>query len=94
VLCCVLDLAVPVAPTATGIEWEDDEEVAYFTGWRLPRPVAARPGPRDEARRRQAARPAPARTAPVRTRAIVHIAPRPHLTAADPSPTPPPGEDH
>ena len=27
ILCCALDLAVPVAPTPGGVEFEDDEEV-------------------------------------------------------------------
>lgn len=93
VLCCVLDLAVPVAPTATGVEFEDDEEVVSLGGWRLPRPAATRPPRRDEVAQRRTAQPGaqiarrPQRTTPL-------AAPRLHLAAAEPSLSPPSGEDH
>jgi len=37
ILVCALDLAMPVAPTPAGIEFEEDEEVLHQGGWRLPR---------------------------------------------------------
>src|SRR5262249_46333775 len=41
ILICALDLAMPIAPTSTGVEFEEDEEVVHLNGWRLPRLVAA-----------------------------------------------------
>jgi len=96
ILLCTLDLAMPVAPTPRGIEFEEDEEVLNLGGFRLSRPaeaadrrdVAATPHP--SADRAGAARPV---LRAVVTAQATH-APRIRLVA-DPPPAPPAsGEDH
>ncbi|HEY7650166.1 MAG TPA: hypothetical protein VID04_14290 [Methylomirabilota bacterium] len=96
ILCCVLDLFVPVAPTpAGGVEFEEDEEVVHLASWRPARPASS-PRVRDQhqarlTRERLAAPPAVVRMALEAS----PTAPRAHLAAADPSPAPPAsGEDH
>jgi hypothetical protein len=96
ILCCVLDLLVPVAPTPTGaVEFEEDEEVVHLSIWRPARP-ASTPRARDRhqnglARERLTAPPAVVRIALEAS----PTAPRAHLAAADPSASPPAsGEDH
>jgi hypothetical protein len=41
ILLCTLDLAMPVAPTPRGVEFEEDEEVLHLGGFRLARPAEA-----------------------------------------------------
>ena len=41
ILLCCLDLAMPVAPTPRGVEFEEDEEVLHLGGFRLSRPAEA-----------------------------------------------------
>jgi hypothetical protein len=41
ILLCTLDLAMPVAPTPRGVEFEEDEEVLHLGGFRLSRPAEA-----------------------------------------------------
>ncbi|OLC13624.1 MAG: hypothetical protein AUH29_12430 [Candidatus Rokubacteria bacterium 13_1_40CM_69_27] len=41
VLCCALDLAVPVAPTPTGVEFEEDEEGIHVSSARAGKPKPA-----------------------------------------------------
>src|SRR5436309_12842227 len=41
ILLCCLDLAMPVAPTPRGVEFEEDEEVLHLGGYRLSRPAEA-----------------------------------------------------
>jgi len=96
ILCCVLDLLVPVAPAPTGgVEFEEDEEVVHLANWRPARPASAARA-RDQhqtrlVRERLAAAPAVGRIA----RDATPVAPRAHLVAADPSASPPAsGEDH
>ncbi len=98
VLCCALDLAVPVAPTPGGVEFEDDEEVLQTGAWR-----AARPEPR-EARAPVAPSAGPAervRLGGSSVRAIPRRALAPaHVTALEARPSdtgaasPPSSEDH
>ena len=95
ILLCTLDLAMPVAPTPRGVEFEEDEEVLHLGGFRLSRPA--------EAADRRAVATTPRlgieriRAAPV-PRALVTArpahAPRIRLVA-DPPPAPSAsGEDH
>jgi len=94
ILLCTLDLAMPVAPTPRGVEFEEDEEVLHLSGFRLSRPAAAdrrdvAATPRVSAQRVGAA---PALRA-LATARPTH-APRIRLVA-DPPPAPSaPGEDH
>src|SRR5215813_11216290 len=96
ILLCTLDLAMPVAPTPRGVEFEEDEEVLHLGGFRLSRPAEAADRrdvaatPRLHADRIGAARPV--------LRAVVTAqpahAPRIRLVA-DPPPAPSAsGEDH
>ena len=95
ILVCALDLAMPVAPTPMGVEFEDDEEVVHLKGWRLSRPseVASpheiAPTPRATTERAVA-------VAVPRVAVIAHPthAPRIRLVADPPSAPPTPGEDH
>jgi hypothetical protein len=48
ILCCALDLVVPVAPTPTGVEFEDDEEAVQAHGARSPKPDRAAPRAPDQ----------------------------------------------
>ncbi len=98
ILCCALDLAVPVAPTPSGVEFEDDEEVLQTSVRR-----AARPEPREaRAPVRPSAGPAERvrlggnglRAIPLRALAPAHVTAleaRPSDAGAAP---PPSSEDH
>ncbi len=94
ILVCALDLAMPVAPTPMGVEFEDDEEVVHLKGWRLSRPSEVA-SPHDVA---PALPPATERvvaaTVPraAMTARPTH-APRIRLDADRPAPSAP-GEDH
>jgi len=95
ILLCCLDLAMPVAPTPGGVEFEEDEEVLHLGGFRLARPAEAADRRDVAATPRLSAERLGAATA---LRALVTArpahAPRIRLVA-DPAPAPSaPGEDH
>lgn len=43
ILCCVLDLAIPVEPTPTGVEFEDEEEALHVAAPRTVKPQGSVP---------------------------------------------------
>jgi len=95
ILLCTLDLAMPVAPTPGGVEFEEDEEVLHLGGFRLSRPAEAA-GRRDVAAtpRLNAERVVAATALRAAVTARPAHAPRIRLVA-DPPPAPSaPGEDH
>jgi hypothetical protein len=97
ILCCALDLAVPVAPTPGGVEFEDDEEVVQLQPLRdiKPGPREAGTGRRPDLRARvRPAAPAVSRAAeprPVRHAHVAALDARSSDRAASP---PPSSEDH
>ena len=96
ILCCALDLAVPVAPTAHGVEFEEDEEVIHI----VPKPLLARAvadvrQPRwmddQDLRRPRLPQPSMNRTRPQWLSDLSHV---PLVRGDDTRSLPPPGEDH
>ena len=85
-LAVTLDLALPVVPTAGGLQWDDDEEVVHLRRSRPLAPDAAQepapPLPRLRERARRAVTPPPVRAALVW---------RPLPRASDPAARPDPG---
>ena len=94
ILICALDLAMPIAPTSTGVEFEEDEEVVHLNGWRLPRLLAAE-NQREAAAALPRVVPRVTMTAAPRAVATSRPAHAPRLRlATDPPPAPSSTEDH
>ncbi|PYN98145.1 MAG: hypothetical protein DMD91_15945 [Candidatus Rokuibacteriota bacterium] len=95
ILVCALDLAMPVAPTPIGVEFEDDEEVVHLKGWRLSRPSEVA-NPREVAPVPRATIERVGAVATPRAAVVAHPthAPRVRLVADPPLAPSAAGEDH
>jgi len=93
ILLCCLDLAMPVASTPRGVEFEEDEEVLHLGGFRLSRPAEAA-GRRDAAPRLDAERVGAAHALRALLTARPAYAPRIRLVADPPLAPSASGEDH